>query len=146
MPSILRDFGGVFRTARLEQFGHARQTAGDVLGLRDFSRCLGEQGASANLLPFLDDNVRAGRNGVARENFLLLADDHDLRMQIFLVLDDDRAHQAGRLIDVAFDRDARDHVAELDLARFVGQNRHVVGIPLHEGLALLDHRCRRPSK
>ena len=31
----LGDLGRVFRTARFEQFGHTRQTAGDVLGLRD---------------------------------------------------------------------------------------------------------------
>ncbi len=58
-------------------------------------------------------------------------------MQIFLVLDDDRAHQAGRFVDVALHRDARDHVAEFDLAALLGQNRHVVRIPLHEGFALL---------
>ena len=63
-------------------------------------------------------------------------------MQIFLVLDDDRAHQPGRFVDVAFDRDARDHVAEFDLAGLVSQDRNVVRIPLHERLALF-HRCRR---
>ncbi len=61
-------------------------------------------------------------------------------MQIFLVLDDDRAHQAGRFIDVALDRHARDHVAEFDLAALVGQNRNVIRVPLHERLALL-HLC-----
>ena len=39
----LRDLGGVFRTAGFEELGHARQTAGDVLGLRDLARRLGEQ-------------------------------------------------------------------------------------------------------
>ena len=65
-------------------------------------------------------------------------------MQIFLVLDDDGAHQAGRFVDLPLDRDARDHVAEFDLAGLLGENRHVVRIPLHEGLALL-HRGRRPA-
>ena len=76
--------------------------------------------------------------GITREHFVLVVHDDDLRVQIFLVLDDDRAHQAGRFVDVAFHRDARDHVAEFDLAGFVGENRDVVGIPLHEGFALLD--------
>ena len=90
------------------------------------------------LSPSLDDDVRAGRNRVARERLRrLVADDDDLRMQIFLVLDDDRAHQAGRFVDFALHRDARDHVAEFDLAGFVGKNRNVVRIPLHEGFALL---------
>ena len=61
-------------------------------------------------------------------------------MQIFLVLDDDGAHQAGRFIDIALDRYARDHVAEFDLTALVGKNRHVVRIPLHERLALFDGR------
>ena len=45
---------------------------------------------------------------------------------------------AGRFVDFALHGDARDHVAEFDLAGLLGQNRHVVRIPLHEGLALLD--------
>ncbi len=59
-------------------------------------------------------------------------------MQIFLVLDDDRAHQAGRFVDFRFIVTPCDHVVEFDLAGFLGKNRHVVRIPLHEGLALLD--------
>ena len=34
----LGDDGVILRTARLEQFGHTRQTAGDVLGLGAFHR------------------------------------------------------------------------------------------------------------
>src|ERR1041385_6581996 len=135
----LRDLGRVFRAARFEQFCHARQTTRDVLGLGNFARRLGEQSAGANLVVRLDDNVRAGWNGVARGHFAVVTHDHDLRMQVFLVLDDDRAHQAGRFVDVALHRHARDHVAEFDLAAFVGQDRNVVRIPLHESLALL-HR------
>ena len=56
-------------------------------------------------------------------------------MQIFLVLDNDRAHEASGFIDVALDRDARNHVAKLNLAALVGQNRDIIWIPLHEGLA-----------
>ena len=46
----------------------------------------------------------------------------DLRMRIFLVLDNDCSHQAGRLIDVALDRDSRDHVAEFNLTGLVFAN------------------------
>ena len=48
----LRDLRSVFRTAGFEQFGHTRQTAGDVFGLGDFSRRLGEERAGANLVAF----------------------------------------------------------------------------------------------
>ena len=39
--------------------------------------------------------------------------------------------------------DALDHVAELDLAGLFRENRHVVGIPLDEGVALLDRGAVR---
>ena len=69
----LRDLGRVFRTARFEEFGHTRQTTGDVLRLRDFTRRLGEQRARLDLLAFLHNDVRAGRDRIARENLLLVA-------------------------------------------------------------------------
>ena len=89
-------------------------------------------------LSFLHCDVRAGGNRVAGKDFLVLVDDDDLRMQIFLVLDDDGAHHAGRFVHLALDGDAVDHVAEFDLAGLFREDRHVVRIPLHEGLALLD--------
>jgi len=39
----LRNLRGVFRAPGLEQLGHTRQTAGDVLGLRSLARRLGQQ-------------------------------------------------------------------------------------------------------
>jgi len=50
------------------------------------------------------------------------------------VFDNDRPHQASRFIDVAFNCDARNHVAKFNLATLIGENRDVVRIPLHEGL------------
>ena len=44
----------------------------------------------------------------------------------------------GRFVDFLLHRDAFDHVVEFNLAGLLGENRHVVRIPLHEGLALLD--------
>ena len=80
----------------------------------------------------------ASWDGITREHFLLVIHDNDLWMQILLVLNNNGAHQAGRLIDVAFDRDTGDHIAEFDLATLVGENRHIVWIPLNEGFALLN--------
>src|SRR5882724_10181625 len=130
----LRDLSRIFGTAGFEKFRHSRQTAGDIFRLRYFARSFREQRASANLLTFLDNHVRPRRNRVTGEHFLLLAYDHDLWMQIFLVFDNDRPHQAGRLIDVAFNCDARNHVAKFNFATLIGENRAVVWIPLHEGL------------
>src|SRR5437762_1777084 len=132
----LRDLSRIFGAAGFEKFRDSRETAADVFRLRYFTRSFREQRARANLLPFLDNDVRTRRNRVTGEHFLLLAHNHDLRMQIFLVFDNDRAHQAGRFVDVALNGDARNHVAEFNLAAFIGKNRDVIGIPLHEGLAL----------
>ncbi len=86
----LGDLGGVLRTARFEQFGHARQTAGDVLGLGGFARRLGHQRAGDESCRLRSTTMCAPEGiGVVGENFLLVVDDDDLRMQIFLVLDDD---------------------------------------------------------
>ena len=82
----------------------------------------------------------AGGNRIVRQHLFLLAHDDDLRMQILLVLDNHRAHEAGCFIDIALDRNARNHVAEFNFAALIGQNRHVVRIPLHEGFALFDRR------
>src|SRR6266567_615679 len=131
----LRDLSRILGTAGFEKFRHSRQTAGNIFRLSYFARSFREQRAGANLLTFLDNHVRPRRNRVTGEHFLLLAHNHNLRMQIFLVFDNDRAHQASRFIDVAFNSDTRDHVAEFNLATLIGENRDIVRIPLHEGLA-----------
>ena len=58
------DLGGVLRTAGLEELGDAGQTAGDVLGLGDLARGLGEQGAGGDLVALVDRDLRAGGDGV----------------------------------------------------------------------------------
>jgi hypothetical protein len=71
MPSIL-DLGGVLGTARLEQLGHARQTAGDVLGLGDLRGVLARSVPAAISCPSLDDDVRAGGEWIAGETVALV--------------------------------------------------------------------------
>ena len=44
----LGDHAGILRAAGLEELGHPRQTAGDVLGLGHLPRRLGQQGAGAD--------------------------------------------------------------------------------------------------
>src|SRR4030095_12021648 len=76
----LGNLSRVFRTTRFEQFGHARKTTSDVLRLRNFPRCLCEQRACAHFLSFFDDRVRARRDGITREHFLLVTHDDNLWM------------------------------------------------------------------
>ena len=137
----LGNFRRVFRTARFEQFRHARQTAGDVLGLGRFARRFGHQRSGDDLVAFVDDDVRAGRNRIIRHDFALVVADDDLRVQIFLVVNDDHGFLAGRLVHFLFHRHAFDDVVEFHLAGFLGKNRHVVRIPLDERVALLDLRA-----
>ena len=83
----LGDFRRVLRPARLEQFGHPRQTAGDVLGLR----CL--RGVLAMRVPAKSRCPRSRRcaprrNRIIGDDFAGVIGDGDLRVQILLVLDD----------------------------------------------------------
>ena len=62
----LRDLGGVLRAASLEELGHARQTAGDVLRLRDLAGRLGQALAGLHLRVGLHFDVRARRDASTR--------------------------------------------------------------------------------
>ena len=128
----------VFGTARLEQFGHARQTARDVLGLGRFARGLGHERAGDDLVAFVDDDVRAGGNGIVGRRLALVVQDDDLRMQVFLVLDDDHGLLRGGFVHLLLHGDAFDDVHELHLAALLRKDGDVVRVPLDEWLALLD--------
>ena len=65
MPLISRDDGRLARLARFEQFDHARQTAGDVLGLGGGARDLGQHVAGVDLVAVAHHQVSVGRHEVA---------------------------------------------------------------------------------
>ena len=133
----LGDFRCVFRTTRFEQFGHTRQTAGDVFRLRLLTRRLGHQCSCDNLVAGVHNDVRAGRNRVAGDGFALVVTDDDLRMQIFFVVNDNHGFLLGRFVHFLFHRHAFDDVVELHMTRLLRENRHVIRIPLDEGFTLL---------
>ena len=60
----LRHDGRLTRLARFEQFHHARQTAGDVLGLGGFARDLGQHVAGVDFLAVANHQVSVGRHQV----------------------------------------------------------------------------------
>ena len=134
----LGDLGSVLRAASFEKLGHTRQAPGDVLRLGDLARRSGQTRAGWHFLPFLDLDMGARGDRIAGEDFPLFANDDDLRMEILLVLNDHRSHDAGRFVDLLADRHALDHVAELDASRLLSDNGHVVGIPLYECFPLLN--------
>src|SRR5205823_6276334 len=123
---------------RLKEFSHARQTAGDVFGFRGLAGRFGHQGSGDNAVALIDDDVRAGRNRIIGGGFTAVIDNDDLRVQIFLVFDDDHGFLRGGFIDFLLHGDTFDNIDEFHLAGFLGKDRNVVGVPLHEGFALLD--------
>ena len=83
--------------------------------------------------------MSSSRNRVTGENlFGLVVDNDDLWVEIFLVFDDDRSLEASSVIDFGFHRDAWNHVAEFNFASLLGENWHIVRIPLDEGFAFFD--------
>ena len=134
----LGDFGSVLRAAGLKELSHARQTTRDVFGLRSLARRLRHQGAGNDLFIFGHDDVRPGRYRVISDGLALFVTYDDLRMQIFLMLNDDHGLLAGGFIGFLLHRHALDDVVELHPAGFLRENRHVVRVPLNEGFALLD--------
>ena len=53
--------GEILRPPRLEQLGHARQTAGDVARLGAFPRDAGQHVAGLHLRPFSTERIASGR-------------------------------------------------------------------------------------
>ena len=103
----------LLRLARFEQLGDARQTAGDVLGLRGLARDLGDDVAGLDLVAVVDVDVGADRQEVARllrraRDLLGLAVvvlDRDTRTRVgVLRLDDDLAREAGDLVELLLHR------------------------------------------
>ena len=109
------DLAGILWTASFEELGDTRQTAGDVLGLGDLTRSLGQTLTGLDFFAFLALKVSSSGNGVAGHDLFLVIDDDNLRMEIVLVLNKHCAHDAGLVVNLLADGDAGNHVAEFDL-------------------------------
>ena len=96
MPSISAMTAGSLRLAGLEDFGHAGQTAGDVLRAGDLARRLGQQRAGGDLLALLDFDVGLFRQVVEVEDLAAGVFQNDLRVQVALVLDDESCARGRR--------------------------------------------------
>src|SRR6478736_8772630 len=128
--------GGFLRAAGFEQLGHARETTGDVLGHGRLARRLGEQGARLDDVAFGDGHLGTGRDGVSGDRLAVIVANFDLRVEVFLVLDDHGRDAAGGFVEFALHGHTRDHVLEVERAGLLGENRDVVRIPLGDRLAL----------
>ena len=129
-----RDLGEdrrVLRLARFEQVGHARQTTGDVAGLRRFLRDLRDHVAHADRRAVLQVDDRARRQQVLRRQvgtrdvqvLAVLVDDADDRTQVLalraatLRIGDLARSQAGQFVGLLDDGDAVDEVDEAHRSR-----------------------------
>ena len=83
-----RDLGDdrvVLGLARLEQLGHARQTAGDVAGLGGFAAGTCQHVTRLDRLTILDRKRRARRQQIARRLARVLVQQGQARTQVFLL-------------------------------------------------------------
>src|SRR5467141_3791107 len=137
----LRDDRLLLRLARLEQLGHARQTAGDVLGLGRLAGDLRDDVGRGHVDPIGHVEVGAHRQRVAvplGARRLRRVDD-DAGLQAALgVLDDDLAREAGDLVELLAHGHAFHDVLVLHLARELGEDGIGERIPLDQHRALLD--------
>src|SRR5690606_38608289 len=114
-------------TTGLEQFGHARKTAGDVAGLARGARDLDEGVARVDRVAGADLQGRVLRQGVAAELRAVGADDVDVRMQArALVANDADALHAGGVVELGDVGDAFLEVVELHLAAVACDDEGVV--------------------
>ena len=152
-PHGAGDFGDdrvILRSARLEQFRHARQAARDVAGLGAIDRDARNDVARSHRRARLKrddrfDRERIARVAAARElrKLAVLALDHHRGLQARgagrrAPIGDDALGDARRLVDLLGHRHALDQVLEPDHAVDLGQNRPGERIPLGDPLAALD--------
>src|SRR6185436_1543224 len=135
----LGDDGLVARMASLEQLDHARQTAGDVLGLRGGAGDLRQDVARVDLLPVMHHDVGAGREQVlALVAFARLDDERGSALLGGRRFDDDHLRETGDFVRLLANVLALDDVLELHLAAELREHGRGERIPLHEHLTGLD--------
>ena len=101
----LADDGRLARLARLEEFDHARQTAGDVLGARALLGNLGQHIARTHFVAILNHQVSAARQQIALVRLGIL--DHEGRLALFVRrIGNHPAREAGDFIHFLVERDA----------------------------------------
>ena len=125
------------RLARFEQFDHARQTAGDVLGLRGFARNLRDNVARVHFFAVMHHQVRMRRHEVLAGAAGSLDLDHRLPLFIRRIGNHELRH-AGDFVDLLGERDALLQIFEMHDAGKLGQDRERVGIPFEQDLVRLD--------
>ena len=144
---LARDLGDdrrVLGLARFEQFGDARQTAGDVARLGGLTRQSGEHFAGLDRLePSSIGDDRAREQAIKRAFDLVLAQQGEARTKVLLLRLGEIVHHhalrdAGRFVGLFDQRAALDQVLILHRAGALGDDRGVGRIPLGDAIAAAD--------
>src|SRR5574340_766916 len=149
-----RQHAGVLRRARLEQFGHARQTAGNVASLRGFLRNTRQHITHRYILAILHGNDRADlegdvddRIGACDPDLIAgLVQQLDLRAQalagstLAFGVDHHQRGQASDIVKLLGDGNALFDVLEADPSCVFGNDGTGVRIPGRQHRTVLDLR------
>ena len=134
----LSDLSRILRRTRFHQLRHPWQTTGNILCTNRFTRRTSQCEPSRNFLFRLNHHLRTCRNRIETRFLLVLRiSNHNLRMQIFLMLHHHKGFDTGRFIDTFLHRHTLNEVVELHFTVMLGKNRNRVGIPLNKRLARL---------
>ena len=148
----LADDGVILGFAGFEQLRDPRQTAGNIAGLRRFTRNSSEHVASINLLARLHRQDRVHRQKIARlqpviqgQNFAVLVAKRHSRPEIgtprlLLPVDHHLGCDAGRLVELLDHRQTFDEVHVVNDSLLLGDDRQGIGIPFRDSVAALDLR------
>ena len=131
---------GLFlRLASLKQLGHARQPAGDVLGLGGLAGNLRQHVPRRHHFSLRHRNMRAGRKLVAAQRrILLILHRHAGLAFLVVVIEDHLLRQSGLFVQFLLNRQPFHDVAIRDPAGDFRENRAGIRIPLDQILAAFD--------
>ncbi len=129
---------GLFRAPGLEEFGHPRQTSGDVLGTGGFTRRLCQQGALPDLGPVFHFQISLLGHRIDRHGLALGVLDGQLGVQVAFVLND--LGSGGATTGIPFDLEglALHEVLEVNDSFEFRDDRHGVRVPGAEHIASGD--------
>ena len=139
-----RDDRGFARLAGFEQFHHARQTAGDVLGLGGGARDLRQHVAGVNFIAVRHHQVSVHRHEVALfiRSAPAVGPDDDGRDALFIGrIRHHPLRPAGDFVHLFLHGDAFGQILEMDHAADFGQDRERVRIPFEQDVVGLDLRA-----
>ena len=134
---------GVRRIACLEEFGHTRQTTGDITTLGHTTRNLDEGMTCLNGLSVFDNHVTAYREVVCTHHIAIGINDFACGHAVPVFrLDDNFLSQTCGFIGLSLEGNVLNHIAETQCTGIFGDDDSIKRVPLGYQVALLHHIAR----